>query len=150
MSWAALTTTQAIDEGAFSEDEKATLDAATGTGADLTNVLANVIATVRGTIQAAGMELGTTATIPDSLRKDVVALVRWAWLTGFPQLTQLQTEARKEAADRAEDRLDAIAEGTRKVETPDGTSNAASPSIANIDGDDPAGRNFTQGTEDGL
>lgn len=150
MSWAALTLTQVIDEGAFSEDEKATLDAAAGTGADLTNVLANVIATVRGTIQAAGMELGDAGTIPDSLRKDCVALVRWAWLTGFPQLTQLQTEPRKEAAERAEERLDAIAEGKRKVETPDGTSNAPSPSIADIHGDDPPCREFTKTKMDGL
>lgn len=116
MSWAALTPTQLLDEGGFSEDEKATLDAAAGTGADLANVITSVIATVRGTIEAAGFTPGAAGTIPDSLRQDVIAAARWAWLVSMPNLPQLQTDARKEANERAQDRFDEIANGERSVE----------------------------------
>ncbi len=119
MSWATISATQVLTEGGFSQDEKDALTAAGGTGAALADVLTSNIATVRGIIEASGAELGAASTIPDSFRQDFIAKVRWAWLIAFPNLTQLQTDARKEAADLAEERLDAIAKGERPVEPPE-------------------------------
>lgn len=150
MAWNTLSSAQVISEGGFSSDEKTKLETAAGTGADLDSVLDSVIDTVRGTIAAAGMTPGSSGTIPDSLRQDVIAAVRWSWLISFPSLAALQTDARRDANERAQDRFDAISEGKRRVENADGESNAPSPSIKDIAGDDPPDREFTKETMDGL
>lgn len=117
MSWNTLSVAQALAEGGFSAAEKSALDAQAGASAGtLSDTLTNIIQTVRGVILAAGTELGASGTIPDSLRMDVVALVRWRWLIAFPQLKALQTQDRKDAAEKAEERLDEIAAGDRRVE----------------------------------
>ena len=117
MAWATLSVTQVISEGGFSADEKATLDGLAGASAvTLADTLANVIQTIRGVVTARGSEVDAAGTIPDSFRMDAVAIVRWRWLISFSSMRQMQTEERKQAAERAEDRLDAIAEGDRSVD----------------------------------
>jgi hypothetical protein len=120
MSWSTLTVAQVLAEGGFSAPEKTALDAQAGASAGtLADTLTNVIQTVRGVVTATGATAGAAGTVPDSLRMDIVALVRWRWLIAFPSLRALQTEERKQAAERAEERLDEVAAGDRAVEAAD-------------------------------
>lgn len=130
MAWSTLSGAQVLSEGGFSNTEKTQLTTLAGTGgAALADVLANIIQTVRGVCSAAGVTLGAASTIPDSLRMDVIAIIRWRWLIGFPQLKSLQTDERKTAAEKAEERLDNVAAGTRPVEDGANATPAGSPSI---------------------
>ncbi len=109
-TWNTLSVANMIAEGGFSIAEKTQLGTASGT---------NVIQTVRGVVAAAGGTVDSaTGSIPDSLRMDIVAIIRWRWLTGFPNLVSLQTEPRKLAAELAEKRLDEVAKNQRPVEAP--------------------------------
>lgn len=116
MGWTAITVADVLLEGAFSQDEKDMLTAITGTGASLAKVFDSRLAGVRGVIDASGNSIGAAGTVPDSLRPYFVALVRWDWLVAFPNLTQLQTDARKDAAKTAEDLLLKIATWEISVE----------------------------------
>ena len=131
MAWATLSVSQVISEGGFSADEKAALDGLAGSSAaTLSDTLTNVIQTVRGVVTASGAEVDVAGTIPDCIRMDAVAIVRWRWLIAFSAMRQMQTEERKQAAERAEDRLDAIAEGDRSVDPIAGAPASAAGGLA--------------------
>ncbi len=125
--WNTLSVDQMIAEGGFSISEKTQLTTSAGTnGAALADVLDSVIQTVRGVVAAAGGTVDVTSgSIPDSLRMDIIAIIRWRWLTGFPNLVSLQTEPRKLAADLAEKRLDEVAKSIRPIEPPEDSDVAA-------------------------
>ena len=55
----------------------------------------------------------------------IFSTARWKWLASFPQLKSLQTPARKEAADKADDLLKLIASQKSdrpRVAGPDGVA----------------------------
>jgi hypothetical protein len=117
MSWRSLTLGNVISEGAFTSAEQSQLDAAAGSAA-FSDVIDAQIYRLRGIVQAAGGAVPVDTTeVPDSFRPDLIAIIRWTWLTAFPSLTKLQTDARKAAWELAEKRLDAIATGDRSVES---------------------------------
>lgn len=103
--------------GEFTPAEKATLQAIQA--ADfLPDLLARVLGQARGSIAAGGYAVGEEGTIPDQLTGDVVALTRWRLLISFPQMKALQTEDRRKAAERAEERFDLVANQKLNVEAP--------------------------------
>ena len=122
-TWSTIQATEVLEE--FTPAETATLNNIQGAATNLAGILNRVVAAVRGSIQAGGNPLGDAATIPDQLRGEVVALARWKWLASFPQLKSLQTPARKEAADKADDLLKLIASQKSdrpRVAGPDGVA----------------------------
>lgn len=119
MPWVAISAADFVLEG-FNSDERAKLQAAAGGDDGLTQILSAAIAEWRGIIQAAGNELDADTTlIPPSCRRHIISQVRWQVLVKFPSLKQLQTEERKDAADKAEEFLQRIAEGDQPIESPD-------------------------------
>ncbi len=76
-----------------------------------------------GALNAKGYDVVTDGTVPDQLRRHVVARAVWDWLAqDFPSLKTFQTDARKIAAQTAEDTLEKILAGTYgPVESPNGT-----------------------------
>ncbi len=62
-------------------------------------------------------------TVPDQLRRHVVARAVWDWLNDFPSLKQFKTDERKAASALADDALQRIEAGTYgAVESPVGPS----------------------------
>lgn len=132
MSWSPITPAEVLEE--FTPLETATLNSIQGAADNLTGILARVVSAARGAIRAGGNSVSNTpGAIPDQVRGDVVSLARWRWLVSFPQLKSMQTDARKNAAESAQQRLDAIADGKPKVEAPldpdSGTSLVQRPSV---------------------
>src|SRR5579862_7631761 len=106
MSWNALTDLDVIAE-AFNPTEQNSLRALQSAD-NLAAIVQSVVNSVRGHIIAGGNQLGPDGTIPDQLRPEAVALVRWQWLTSFPQLQKLQTPGRKAESDDAKSVLKEI------------------------------------------
>lgn len=131
MSWRALAEAATLIEG-FNPSEQAALTAAAGAVDGMTTILTSAILEARGIVQAAGAAtLPTDATaLPDSLRPHVIALARWRWLVAFPALKSLQTDVRKEAAEKAEEILGLVATGKRPVEA-DAAADAVTPVSGN-------------------
>ncbi len=80
-----------------------------------------------GAMRAVGMEVSTDGSVPDQLRRHVVARAVWDWVgQDFPTLKVIQTDARKQAAKEASDALEAIQDGTfgmiEPISGPDGSS----------------------------
>ena len=117
MSWSALTATDALTE--FNSSEKAQVDTLSGDSGNFADIIARVVAQVRGDIRAGGYPLDAdTAKIPDSLHGDAIAIARWKFLILLPKTEELQTEARKAANDDALKKLARIAAGDYGVEPP--------------------------------
>jgi len=121
MSWNTIATAEVLNE--FTQAEQATLANIQGGGSSLAGILTNVVNAARGSIVAGGNQLGPDHTIPDQLRSEVIALARWKWLNSFPQMKNLQTPARKDAATEAQDLLNLVASNKAdrpRVELPAG------------------------------
>ena len=117
MDWVTITSSDVLAEG-FSATEQAALTAAGNSGVGV--ILTSAIGEWRGVIEAADHDLDADTTkVPPSCKPHIIAQVRWRWLISLSQLKQLQTEERKQAAERADEILDAIAEGDRAVEEVD-------------------------------
>lgn len=126
MAWITPTTADVLSE--FTASEAATIQNIQGAGSsNLQAILNRVIDKIRDAIIAAGKSTDETATtIPRGLVDDAVAIARWRLLISAPQLQSFQTEARKDANDKALTKLDAIAAGKFGVEPPAGTSTGTS------------------------
>ena len=116
MSWIALTTDDVLSE--FTLQEASSLrnlqGSGSGSGAPFANIdiiVINVIDEVRGYIIAGGYDVDPTddKTIPAGLFVDAIAIARWRVLISTPMLKQLQTEERRQAFDKAIDKLLLIA-----------------------------------------
>lgn len=81
-------------------------------------LLADRVASAQGNINAGGFPLGPAGTIPDQIKTEVLAQVRWDLLVAFPGLEKLRTPDRKDAAANAEKKLDAISRQEIRVESP--------------------------------
>jgi len=66
--------------------------------------------------------------VPDQIRSDAIALVRWKWFCSLPK-TDLQSEFRRAQYDEAVKRLEKIREGREKVEIPTQPQNVTGPSF---------------------
>jgi hypothetical protein len=66
--------------------------------------------------------------VPDQIREDVIAMVRWKWFASLPK-TDLQSEFRHEQYEEAVKRLAAIRKGEEKVEIPLNPQNVSGPSF---------------------
>src|SRR5580693_5129577 len=85
--------------------------------------------TMLNTIQGSSSILATIlATVPDQIRSDAIALVRWKWFCSLPK-TDLQSEFRRAQYDEAVKRLEKIREGREKVEIPTQPQNVTGPSF---------------------
>jgi len=124
MSWRAISTDQILAE--FNSTEQELLQDAQESTTALAQILADTVAEFISAMTAAQYNVNTDGTVPDYIRRHVMARARWGWLLAFPQLKQLQTDARKAAADDAVKLLEAIAQ--RKagaIEDPAGTASPA-------------------------
>jgi hypothetical protein len=94
----------------------------------LAGILANVIAEVQASILVGGNQIGQSGTVPDQIREDVIALVRWKWFASLPK-TDLQSDLRRQQYDEAVKRLGNIRNGSEKVEIPTDPQNVSGPSF---------------------
>jgi hypothetical protein len=115
-SWNVIAEAEVLQE--FIPAEQAAIKAAAGAVDQLPSILTRTVNQARGLIEAAGAALGGAATIPDSLRPDVIAIARWRWLTSIPQFKSMQTAERKALYDDAIRHLDELAKRERTVESP--------------------------------
>ncbi len=116
MAWQTVTVADFIAEG-FNASERSAVQTAAGGDDGLQAILDAGIAEWRSAINAADVELDAdTTTVPPNVRRHLIAVCRWQLLIKFPALRAMQTDARKEAADRAEDMLMDIAKGELPVE----------------------------------
>jgi hypothetical protein len=126
MSWNPLAATDVTAE--ILPDEVTALNTVQGSTAILAGILGNVVAEVQSSILVGGNQIGQSGTIPDQIREDVIALVRWKWFTSLPK-TDLQSDFRREQYKEAVKRLEAIRTGREKVEIPLQPQNIAGPSF---------------------
>ncbi len=118
MAWAAITDADFLLEG-FNSTENDTLTGVS-ISSGLTQILSAAVGQWRGVIEAADNELDPDTTkVPASVRPYVIAHARWRLLVKFPQLRQLQTEERKDEAEKAEEVLREIAKGEFPIEPPE-------------------------------
>jgi len=126
MSWNTLATTDVTAE--ILPDEVTALNTIQGSSGILAGILANMIAEVQSSILVGGNQIGQSGTVPDQIREDVIALVRWKWFASLPR-TDLQSELRRQQYDEAVKRLGNIRNGSEKVEIPTDPQNVSGPSF---------------------
>lgn len=147
MSWSTITVADFLAEG-FNSDERTKLQSAAGGDDGLQDILDAAIAEWRGVIQAAGYAIDETSstTIPPSCRRHIIAQVRWQVLIKFPALRQLQTEERKDAAEKADDKLGKIEDAEASIESPEtpATDVTPGPNFGTRD------RYYTRDDQDGI
>ena len=107
-TWSTLTANNVLAE--FTPVEKSTLNGVQG----VTTALAGIVTGVSGQVRKAYMDGGRptdadVTTIPASEFERAIAIARWKWLNSFPALKSMQTDARKKAAEDAEDYFARIA-----------------------------------------
>jgi hypothetical protein len=116
MAWSTIAITDFIAEG-FNESERTAVQTAAGGDDGLQEILDAAIAEFRSAIAAADVAMDVdTTTVPPNVRRHLIAISRWQLLIKFPSLKSMQTDARKEAAERAEAILKEIAKGELPVE----------------------------------
>jgi hypothetical protein len=126
MSWNTLATTDVTAE--ILPDEVTALNTIQGSSGILGGILANMIAEVQSSILVGGNQIGQSGTVPDQIREDVIALVRWKWFASLPR-TDLQSDFRRQQYDEAVKRLGNIRNGSEKVEIPTDPQNVSGPSF---------------------
>jgi hypothetical protein len=126
MPWNTLATTDVTAE--ILPDEVTALNTIQGSTSILAGILANVIAEVQASILVGGNQIGQSGTVPDQIREDVIALVRWKWFASLPK-TDLQSDLRRQQYDEAVKRLGNIRNGSEKVEIPTDPQNVSGPSF---------------------
>ncbi len=126
MPWNILATTDVTAE--ILPDEVAALNTIQGSTGILAGILANVVAEVQASVLVGGNQIGQSGTVPDQIREDVIALVRWKWFASLPK-TDLQSDFRRQQYDEAVKRLGEIRGGGEKVEIPLNPQNVAGPSF---------------------
>ena len=134
MAWIELTEAH-LGERLAAAELAALQTAATGTfGNTVPDVLASVVAEVRGRVAAcARNSLGPDGTIPDELKATALAIVRWRVLSRLPGMKALQDEARRTEYNDAVALLAAVAKGEFAIMQPtapiEADTGATTPSI---------------------
>jgi hypothetical protein len=88
-------------------DEVALLNTIQGSSGILASVLANALAEIQAQILVGGNQVGQSGTIPDQIRSDCIAFVRWRWFTSLPK-TDLCSDFRKAQYEQALTRFEKI------------------------------------------
>jgi hypothetical protein len=136
MSWNTVATDDVLNE--FTPAEQAQLQNIQGGTGQLPAIIDKTVRRVRSMIKAGGNMLDQSAsTIPDQLAEEVIALVRWQWLSAFPGLRALKTDERRQAYADALQALKDIASDKPhrpRVELPAAADPTASPtnSVATV------------------
>lgn len=151
MPWRTLTTADVIVE--FTPSEQATLKNISGLADNLTPILADTIGEFLGAMGAADYAIAADGSVPDQFRRHIIARARWGWLAAYPALEVLRTDARKEAAQKAEAILEKIAqrqvgaiEAPVPATTATGNWNSENRLIMRTHPIPPASTQFTPGT----
>jgi hypothetical protein len=109
-------------------DEVTLLNAIQGSADILTTILGTSVAEIQAQILVGGNQVGQPGTVPDQIRGDCIAFVRWKWFCSLPK-TDLQSEFRRSQHDESVKRFQAIREGREKVEIPANPQNLTGPSM---------------------
>ena len=126
MSWNTLATTDITAE--ILPDEVTMLNTIQGSSSILATILSTVTAELLAQILVGGNQIGQPGTVPDQIRSDAIALVRWKWFCSLPK-TDLQSEFRRAQHDEAVKRMEKIRDGKEKVEIPAQPQSATGPSF---------------------
>jgi hypothetical protein len=87
-----------------------------------------VTAELLAQILVGGNQIGQAGTVPDQIRGDAIAIVRWRWFCSLPK-TDLQSQFRKDQYESAQKHIEKIREGKEKVEIPSNPQNVTGPSF---------------------
>jgi len=120
---------------------------ATGQSDPTPEIIAQVIDLVRGYIAAAGVTLGTGATIPSKLKTSALAIIRYRICSRLP-ISSLLTDARKQEYQDALRLLEQVAAGRFRVEEP--TEAATEQAGASSPRFDTNTRVFTPANQEGV
>ena len=126
MPWNPLATADITAE--ILPDEVTALNTIQGSASILSTILSTVTAEIQAQILVGGNQIGPAGTVPDQIRSDAIALVRWKWFCGMPK-TDLQSDFRRAQYDEAVKRLEKIREGAEKVEIPAQPQSVTGPSF---------------------
>ncbi len=126
MPWNTLATTDVTAE--MLPDEVTMLNTIQGSSGILSALLTTVLGELQAQILVGGNQIGQVGTIPDQMRGDAIAIVRWRWFCSLPK-TDLQSEFRRQQYNEAMKRLERIREGKEKVEIPASAQSATGPSF---------------------
>lgn len=120
MAWITLSETN-LGERLAAEELEALQTAAVGDfGNTVPDVLASVVAEVRGRVAAESKnQLGPTGTIPEELKSAALAIARWRILSRLPGMKFLQDEARRAEYSDALSLLAAVADGKFAIVQPE-------------------------------
>ena len=120
MAWIELTEAHLGERLAAAELAALQTAAAGAYGNTVPDVLASVVAEVRGRIAAnKSNSLGDAGTIPEELKAAALAIARWRILSRLPGMKALQDEARRSEYADAQALLAAVAKGEFAVEQPE-------------------------------
>ena len=108
MAWNTLATTDVTAE--ILPDEVTMLNTIQGSMTILSTILSTVTAEILAGILVGGNQIGQPGTVPDQIRADAIALVRWKWFCSLPK-TDLQSDFRRAQYDEAVKRMERIREG---------------------------------------
>ena len=126
MSWNTLATTDITAE--ILPDEVTMLNTIQGSSSILATILSTVTAELLAQILVGGNQIGQAGTVPDQIRGDAIAIVRWRWFCSLPK-TDLQSQFRKDQYESAQQHIEKIREGKEKVEIPSNPQNVTGPSF---------------------
>lgn len=120
MAWITLTSDDLAERLAAAELTTVQTAATGSYGDPVPDVLASVVAEVRGRVAAhASNRLGAAGTIPAELRAAALAIARWRVLSRLPGVRMLQDDARRLEYSDALSLLSAVSRGDFAVEQPD-------------------------------
>ena len=125
MPWNTLASTDVTAE--ILPDEITVLNAVQGSTAILPTILATCLAEIQASILVGGNQIGPVGSIPDQIRSDAIAFVRWKWFCSLPK-TDLQSDFRKAQYEEAVRRFGRIREGEERTEIPTAPQNTVGPS----------------------
>jgi hypothetical protein len=115
MSWNAIAVDDVQNE--ILPDEVTMLNTIEGGNSVLPVILAVWVSKLRSMIEVGGNNLDVAGTIPDQLRPEAIAIIRWRWFTSLPK-TDLCSEHRKAQCDDAMKAFNDVEAGKKKVEFP--------------------------------
>lgn len=102
MPWRTVSAADVLKE--FTSIERATIEGVQGDNKSLDAILADTVAEFVGAMNAANYATVADGSVPDQLRRHIIARARWGFLTSLPGLKDdpMLSEARKKAAETAE------------------------------------------------
>lgn len=146
--WEKITTQMVKDR--FNADE-ATAFANMSQGHDqLTALLNDTVGDVQGHIKAGGGQVPGDCFTPKSLRRNIVSMVIWDWITSYSKNEKLQTDARRDKYKEATEVMAKVRSGEFKVEKLDAGQSDDVESPVTLPSVGQKHHHFTRRTEDGI